>query len=100
MKMASGGIKGLGALVVVWLTYINNTLSPLFWVFLALVAMDLFLSAHKEGQQFAKDPKQNAITQDELAALVVKAMAAEKARAEQVIQEVQKPKEDTPSQNP
>lgn len=52
--MASGGIKGISAVVIAWLTYIDNTLTPLFWVLLALIALDLFLNAHKEGQQFYK----------------------------------------------
>lgn len=54
MKMLSGSAKGIGALAVVWLAYLNNTFSPLIWVLLGLVAVDLFLNIHKEGQQFAK----------------------------------------------
>lgn len=54
MKMFSGTIKGLGALFVVWMTYINTTFSPLFWVLLALIFVDLLLNIHKEGQQFHK----------------------------------------------
>lgn len=142
MRMASGGIKGLSAVIVAWMTWIDKTFTPLFWVLLVLVALDLLLAAHKEGQQFAKigsmavslgvpgyaaanlanpelgkylvaimcivylqivvpqllsklqgitfskDPKQNAITQEELAALVAKAMAVEKAKAEAVVKEV------------
>lgn len=54
MKMASGGIKGISALLVAWFTYIDKTFTPLFWVLLALVALDMFLNVHKEGQQFIK----------------------------------------------
>lgn len=54
MKMFTGGIKGISAVVIAWLTYIDKTFTPLFWVLLALVALDMFLSAHKEGQQFQK----------------------------------------------
>lgn len=136
-------LKGIGFVIVGWFTWINQTFTPLFWVLVALITLDLLLSAHKEGQQFAKigsmavslgvpgyiaanlanpelgkylvaimclvylqivvplvitkiqsiqfskDPKQNAITQEELATLVAKAMAAEKAKAEAVVNEVQ-----------
>lgn len=149
--MAGGGVKGIGAIIVAWMTYLNNTFTPLFWVLLALVAVDLFLSAHKEGQQFAKigsmavslgvpgyaaanlanpelgkylvaimcivylqivvpqilskmqllqfskDPKQNAITHEELAALVAKAMAVEKAKAEAIVKEVQNAPTEAPA---
>lgn len=54
MKMVHLGLKGISTVLIGWLTYVNNTLTPLFWVLLCLVALDLFLSAHKEGQQFAK----------------------------------------------
>lgn len=54
MKMASGGMKGVSALVIAWITYIDNTFTPLFWVLLVLVALDMFLNVHKEGQQFLK----------------------------------------------
>lgn len=54
MKMLNGGLKGIGGLFVLWLTYIDKTFSPLFWVLLALVALDLFLNAHKEGKQWEK----------------------------------------------
>jgi hypothetical protein len=53
-NMVSGGLKGIGGVIVFWLSYINNTFTPLIWILLALVAMDLFLNAHKEGQQFSK----------------------------------------------
>lgn len=54
MKMVNGGLKTIGGLMVAWFTYIDKTFSPLFWVLLALVALDLFLNAHKEGKQFEK----------------------------------------------
>jgi hypothetical protein len=53
-NMVSGGLKGISGAVIVFLTYINNTFTPLFWVLLVLVALDLLLNAHKEGQQFIK----------------------------------------------
>lgn len=54
-SMVSGGVKGLGALFVVWLTYIDKTFTPLFWVLLALIFVDLVLNVHKgEGTQFTK----------------------------------------------
>lgn len=52
--MASGGIKGIGALLVFYVSWINQNLTPLFWVLLGLITLDLILNAHKEGQQFAK----------------------------------------------
>lgn len=54
MKMVSGGVKGISALLVAWFAYIDKTFTPLFWVLLALVALDMFLNVHKEGQQFVK----------------------------------------------
>lgn len=54
MRMASGGVKGISALLVAWFTYIDKTFTPLFWVLLVLVALDMFLNVHKEGQQFVK----------------------------------------------
>jgi hypothetical protein len=54
MRMASGGIKGIGALLVFYVSWINQNLTPLFWVLLGLITLDLILNAHKEGQQFAK----------------------------------------------
>lgn len=54
MKMASGGMKGIGALIVFYVSWINQNLTPLFWVLLGLITLDLILNAHKEGQQFAK----------------------------------------------
>jgi hypothetical protein len=53
-NMITGGLKGISGAIVFWLTYINNTFTPLIWILLALVALDLFLNAHKEGQQFSK----------------------------------------------
>lgn len=54
MKMATGGIKGISAALIAWLSYVDKTLTPLFWVLLALVAIDMFMNVHKEGQQFQK----------------------------------------------
>lgn len=54
MKMFSGAVKGIGALAVVWVTYINHTFTPLIWVLLALIFVDLVLNVHKEGQQLHK----------------------------------------------
>lgn len=53
-RMMTGGVKGIGALLVVWLTYIDKTFSPLFWVLLALVFLDLILNICDEGKQFQK----------------------------------------------
>lgn len=52
--MISTGVKGFSTVIVAWLTYLNNTFTPLFWVLLALVALDMFLNVHREGQQFYK----------------------------------------------
>lgn len=135
-------LKGIGFVIVGWFTWINQTFTPLFWVLVALITLDLLLSAHKEGQQFAKigsmavslgvpgyiasnlanpelgkylvaimclvylqivvplvvskiqsisfskDPKQNAVTQEDLLALVAKAMQAEQEKAQKVLKEV------------
>lgn len=51
MKMT---IKSITAVLLGWLTYLNDTFTPLFWILIALVALDLLFSAHKEGQQFMK----------------------------------------------
>lgn len=47
-------LKALGAAAVVFATYLNHTFSPLFWVLLVLVALDIVMNAHQEGQQFQK----------------------------------------------
>lgn len=49
--MVSGSLKGISAAVVVAVAYINDTLSPLFWVLLALVAVDLLLNLHDFSKQ-------------------------------------------------
>jgi hypothetical protein len=54
MRVFSGATKSIGGFFIVWLTYINDTFSPLFWVLLALVFVDLVLNIHKEGKQFEK----------------------------------------------
>lgn len=54
MRMASGGLKGISAILLGWVTWVDNTLTPLFWVLLILVTLDLLLNVHKEGQQFQK----------------------------------------------
>jgi hypothetical protein len=54
LRVTSGAAKGIGGALIVWLTYINTTFSPLFWVLLALVFIDLVLNIHKEGKQFEK----------------------------------------------
>ncbi|WP_067929537.1 hypothetical protein [Alicyclobacillus shizuokensis] len=52
--MASVSMKGLGAMAVLAVTWVNHTLSPLFWVLLALVAVDLLLNLHQEAKQLQK----------------------------------------------
>lgn len=52
--MATFSAKGVGAALVVWLTYINSTFGPLFWLLLGLVFLDLILNVHQEGKQFHK----------------------------------------------
>lgn len=139
MKMTGLGMKGATAIFIGWLTYINHTFTPLFWVLLALVALDLMLNVHKEGQQFykigsmaislgvpsyvasnldnpnlgkylvalmclvylqivvpslihrmeslklSKDPKQNAIDQAAIEALIKKVAALEQEKAQEVV---------------
>lgn len=53
-NMFTGGIKGISAVLLAWFTYIDKTFTPLFWVLLVLIALDLCLNAHREGQQFQK----------------------------------------------
>lgn len=50
----TGAIKSLGALGVVVVTYINHTLSPLFWVLLVLAGLDILLNMRDEQKQFQK----------------------------------------------
>ena len=52
--MFGGAVKGLGALALVWFTYIDKTFTPLFWVLMVLVGIDMVLHVGKEGQQFNK----------------------------------------------
>lgn len=48
-------IKGIGALVVIGATWLTSNLSPLIWVLLGLVVLDLLLHLHKGlQQQFTK----------------------------------------------
>lgn len=54
MKAMTASVKGIAAVIVAWMTYIDNTFSPLFWVLLVLIFIDLVLNIHKEGQQFSK----------------------------------------------
>lgn len=54
MKMLSGIFKCIGVLIVIWVTYINHTFTPLIWVLLALIFVDLVLNIHKEGRQLHK----------------------------------------------
>lgn len=54
MKMLSGGIKGLGSVLILAVTYIDKTFTPLFWALVILAFIDLVLNGHKEGQQFQK----------------------------------------------
>lgn len=145
MNMVSGGVKGISAAAIAWLTYINHTFTPLFWVLIALIALDLFLNAHKEGQQFNKigsmaislgvpsyiasnldnpnmgkylvalmclvylqivvpellnrvkslkvssDPKQNALDQEKISALIDKVAAMEQAQAQKIVSETKTP---------
>lgn len=50
----SGLVKSLAALAVVVYTWVNHTLSPLFWLLLVLVVLDLLLNIHQEGKQLPK----------------------------------------------
>lgn len=52
--MTTLGLKGIGAAIVFYISWINHNFTPLFWVLIALITLDLILNAHKEGQQFAK----------------------------------------------
>jgi hypothetical protein len=153
MRMLSGGLKSISAILVCWLTYIDRTFTPLFWVLLALVALDMFLNVHKEGQQFikigsmavtlgapsyvaanlsnpnlgkylvaimclvylqlvvpqlitkisslnfSKDPKQNAVDQEALIALIRKVEALETAKAQAILDPSQASNAPTGSEN-
>ena len=44
-------VKGAGALVILAVSWLNQTLSPLIWVLLALVLLDIVLHIHKGLQQ-------------------------------------------------
>lgn len=145
MRMLHGGLKAISAVLIGWITTINNTFTPLFWVLLALVTLDMLLSVHKEGQQFvkigsmavtlgvpsyvtanlgnpslgkylvaimclvylqivvpqliakvqswtfSKDPKQNAIDQEAIKALIEKVAALETTKAQGVEQAAEVP---------
>jgi hypothetical protein len=54
VKMGTTVFKGLMASVIVGVSYINTNFSPLFWVLLALIAIDLFLNVHQEHKQLSK----------------------------------------------
>ena len=47
-------VKGLASAVAVAISYIDTHYSPLFWVLIALAALDLVLNAGQEEKQFAK----------------------------------------------
>jgi predicted permease len=53
-NMSTIGLKGIGAAIVFYVSWINQNFTPLFWVLLILITLDLVLNAHKEGQQFTK----------------------------------------------
>ena len=46
--------KGIGSALAVMVAYLDHTFSPLVWVLLALVAVDLLLNFHQEGKQLEK----------------------------------------------
>lgn len=52
--MTTLGLKGVGAAIVFYVSWINHNFTPLFWVLIALITLDLILNAHKEGQQLQK----------------------------------------------
>lgn len=54
MRVAAGAGKTVGAVMVAVLAWINTTLTPLFWVLLALIAVDLLLNLRQEGKQLQK----------------------------------------------
>lgn len=54
MKVQAFAGKSLGALVILAVAWVNQTLSPLFWLLLALIAVDLILNIHQEGKQLQK----------------------------------------------
>lgn len=53
MRMQTAA-KGLMAVAVFGVAYVNQNFTPLFWVLLALLALDVLLNVGHEGQQFAK----------------------------------------------
>ena len=54
MKGVSYGTRGVAVVLAGWFAYINTNFTPLFWVLLALIAVDLVLNVHKEEKQLSK----------------------------------------------
>ncbi len=54
MKSMNLALKTIGGLATLAVTYIDSTLTPLFWALLVLAAIDILLNVHKEGQQWNK----------------------------------------------
>lgn len=52
--MMAGGVKGIGALTIFGVSYLNHIFSPLIWGLLVLVVIDILLNAHKQGEQLNK----------------------------------------------
>jgi hypothetical protein len=54
METIGGFLKGLLSAIVAGIALIDKTFTPCIWLLLALVAVDLILNVHKEGQQMHK----------------------------------------------
>ena len=54
VKGMGAAIKGIFAAAALVVTYVDHTLSPLFWALLALAAIDVLLNVHDESKQLTK----------------------------------------------
>lgn len=54
VKGMGAAIKGIFAVAALAVTYVDHTLSPLFWALLALAAIDVLLNVHDETKQWTK----------------------------------------------